>query len=270
VGGNVTSDGGAEITERGVVYSTNHNPTTEDSKVKNDTGVGEFTCDLTNLQEATTYYVRAYAINAKGTSYGGEVSFTSRALSGIENGYAWVDLGLSVVWATMNVGASGPEYRGNYFAWGETSTKSTYNWSTYKWYDNDGSALNKYYYKDNKTELEAVDDAATINWGGNWRMPTDAEWTELRELCTWTWITLNGVDGYKITSRSNDNSIFLPAAGCKTESGSSYVYYHGNYWSSSIHSVSSQSAWSVSFTSSNVKREGDLRYCGLSVRPVCP
>ncbi|MDY4512770.1 MAG: hypothetical protein SPE10_04900, partial [Paludibacteraceae bacterium] len=125
------------------------------------------------------------------------ISFTAPA-SDPANGHEYVDLGLSVKWATCNVGASKPEEYGNYYAWGETTTKSTYNWSTYKWCNGSKTTLTKYNTSssygtvDNKTVLELADDAARANWGGAWRMPTDAEWTELRENCTWTWITKNG------------------------------------------------------------------------------
>ena len=277
VGGNVTEDGGAEVIERGIVYSTNQNPTVADSKVTNGSGLGEFTCDLIDLQDATTYYARAYAINEKGTAYGEEVSFTSRALSGTENGYAWVDLGLSVVWATMNVGASSPEEHGGYYAWGETEPKEVYDWSTYKWCNGSSTSLTKYNTNsnngtvDNKTQLELTDDAAYINWGGNWRMPTDAEMTELREQCTWTWTTQNGENGYKVTSKSNANSIFLPAAGYRGGNSFINVGNSGFYWSSSLRTDSPYGAWYVSVSYlGNVRRGNDYRYSGHSVRPVCP
>ena len=235
VGGNVMDDGGTEVIERGVVYSTSQNPTREDSKVTSGSGLGKFTCNLTNLQDGTTYYARAYAINEKGVAYGEEVSFTTKALSGIENGYIWVDLGLSVKWATMNVGASKAEDYGGYYAWGETEPKEVYDWSTYKHCRGSLTTLTKYNTLssygtvDNKMELDAIDDAAVVNWGGSWRMPTDAEMTELRNNCTWTWAIQNGVKGYKVTSKTNGNSIFLPAAGYRCDSplysAGSFGYY---------------------------------------------
>ncbi|MDY4512785.1 MAG: hypothetical protein SPE10_04975, partial [Paludibacteraceae bacterium] len=125
------------------------------------------------------------------------------------NGHEWVDLGLpsGLKWATCNVGATKPEEYGNYFAWGETEPNTTYDWNTYKWATATWDATDEFWdlatltkyntdsdYStvDNKTVLELADDAARANWGGAWRMPTDAEWTELRENCTWTWITKNG------------------------------------------------------------------------------
>lgn len=107
--------------------------------------------------------------------------------SGMENGHEWVDLGLSVKWATCNVGAIQPEEFGDYFAWGEVETKAIYNWDTYKYYDDFN--LTKYTSNDSKTVLDPEDDAATVNWGGAWRMPTKAEQDELRNNCTWDWTT---------------------------------------------------------------------------------
>ena len=278
VGGNVTEDGGASVTERGICYSTSANPTTANTKVTSGSALlGQFTCNLIDLQDATTYYARAYAINEKGTAYGEEVSFTTKALSGIENGYTWVDLGLSVKWATMNVGASKAEDYGGYYAWGETATKTTYDWSTYEHCRGSETTLTKYNTKssygtvNNKTQLELSDDAAYVNWGGAWRMPTDAELTELREQCTWTWTSQNGVNGYKVTSKSNGNSIFLPAAGCRYDSSlDDATGSFGGYWSSSLNTDYPGGAWYVYLGSNSVVGDYFERYLGLSVRPVCP
>ena len=277
--GNVTNDGGSNVTERGVVYATTQNPTTADNKVSNGSGMGTFTCNLIDLQPNTTYYVRAYATNEVGTAYGEEVSFTTKEVSvsdptGTENGYAYVDLGLSVKWATMNVGASSPEDYGDYFAWGETEPKTTYNWSTYKWCNGSSSTLTKYNNSssygivDNKTQLELTDDAARANWGGSWRMPTDAEMTELRSNCTWTWTTQNGVNGYKVTSKSNGNSIFFPAAGSCSGSSLDYAGSYGLYWSSSLYTYYPNLAWYMSVNSGYVDRQYYHRYRGHAVRPV--
>ena len=277
VGGNVTNDGGAEITERGICYSTSTNPTIANTKISNGSGIGAFTCNLTDLQNETTYYVRAYAVNAKGTAYGEEVSFTTLKAP-FENGHEYIDLGLSVKWATMNVGANSPEEHGDYFAWGETQPKATYDWSTYKykWCNGSETTLTKYNTDssygtvDNKTQLDLSDDAAHVNWGGDWRMPTDAEWTELREQCTWTWTTQNGVKGYKVTSKSNGNSIFLPAAGYRVNSDLGYAGSDGYYWSSSLYTDSPSEAYVLGFDSGSVGRYSNYRCCGQSVRPVCP
>ena len=285
-GGNVTSDGNASVTERGVVYSTNPNPliTNLYNTIKPcGSGTGSFTCDLTNLQPNTTYYVRAYATNSMGTAYGEEVSFTTEEEetvvsdpTGAENGYGYVDLGLSVKWATCNVGASSPEEYGDYFAWGETEPKSIYDWSTYKYCNGSETTLTKYCTSssngtvDNKTTLELSDDAARANWGGSWRMPTAAELTELIDNCTRTWTTQNGVKGYKVTSKKNGNSIFLPAAGNRSGSLLDEAGSGGYYWLSSFSTGRPDCAWDLEFYLDSVYVVINYRCYGQSVRPVCP
>ena len=196
--------------------------------------------------------------------------------SGMENGHEWVDLGLSVKWATCNVGAIQPEEFGDYFAWGEVETKTIYNWSTYK-YGSDSHQLTKYCnnsdfgkdgFTDNKTVLDPEDDAATANWGGAWRIPTIAEQQELINNCTWTWTTQNGVNGYKVTG-PNGNSIFLPAAGYIGVGTLHDAGSYGNYWSSSLNSDYPNAAYFVGFYSDYAGRDSYYRSCGQSVRPVC-
>ena len=194
--------------------------------------------------------------------------------TGTANGHEWVDLGLSVKWATCNVGATKPEEYGDYYAWGETTPKDYYDWSTYKWcngsYDNQTKYNTSSIYGtvDNKTVLELADDAAHANWGGAWRMPTDAEWTELRENCTWTWTIKNGVNGYEVKSEANGNSIFLPAAGFRGGDGVGGAGSYGLYWSSSLVTDDPNYAWHVLFDSGSVDGYNDGRYYGQSVRPV--
>ena len=195
-----------------------------------------------------------------------------------ENGHAYVDLGLSVKWATCNVGATTPEGYGDYFAWGETKRKGDYDWSTYKWCNGDEYSMTKYctssYYGtvDNKTTLELTDDAARVNWGGKWRMPTKAEYDELCNTsnCTWTWTTQNGVNGYKVTSKKNGNSIFLPAVGSRGNGGIlSDEGRDGYYWSSSLSTGGGDYAYRVHFYSMYVGGGTIGRYRGQSVRAVC-
>ena len=191
--------------------------------------------------------------------------------------YVAVDLGLSVKWATCNVGASKPEEYGDYYAWGETEPKTTYSWATYKWCNGSNITLTKYNTKsscgtvDNKTVLELADDAARVNWGGAWRMPTDDEWTELRENCTWTWTddyNGTGVKGRIVTSKTNGNSIFLPAAGFRGSDDLSRAGDYGYYWSSSLYTDHPNGAWDVGFYSDDVRRNDGSRFYGCSVRPV--
>ena len=193
--------------------------------------------------------------------------------------YAVVDLGLpsGLKWAACNVGATTPEEYGNYYAWGETEPKTTYTWATYKWCNGSNTTLTKYNTDsdygtvDDKTVLDPEDDAARTNWGGAWRMPTDAEWTELRENCEWTWTddyNGTGVNGRIVTSNINGNSIFLPAAGCRGYDGLVYAGRYGYYWSSSLDTGYPGDAWVVFFDSGSVYRFSNGRYFGLSVRPV--
>lgn len=214
------------------------------------------------------------------------------------NGHEYVDLGLpsGLKWATMNVGATTPEAYGDYFAWGETEPyyteghsqdnpcsnwntgKTGYNEVNYKWYNvSDVSrSLTKYCtfsgygIVDNKTTLELADDAARTNWGGSWRMPTMAEQEELLNNCTWTWTTQNGVNGSMVVSKTNGNSIFLPAAGehynnILREAGS-----FGRYWSSSLYTGDQYNAYYIVFYSSRGDWDADCRFYGRSVRAVCP
>lgn len=181
-----------------------------------------------------------------------------------------IDLGLpsGTLWASCNVGATKPEEYGLYFAWGETSPKEDYSWSTYKWCNGSSSNQTKYTGNDGKTELDLEDDAAYVNWGSSWRMPSRAQQVELREQCNWTWTTLNGVNGYMVTSKTNGNSIFLPAVGwCyKTRLGEQASWV-GIYWSRSLYRKPSI-AYSLYFSKSDVAWGDDDRCDGLSVRPV--
>ena len=184
------------------------------------------------------------------------------------NGYEYVDLGLpsGIKWATCNVGATNPEEYGGYYAWGETEEKKNYDESTYKW--RNGSSTSSYGTVDNKTVLDPEDDVAHVKWGGSWRMPTKAEQDELRNNCTWTWTTQNGVNGYKVTSKTNGNSIFLPAAGGRNGANLNYSGSVGYYWSSSLNEGYSYSAFNLYFYSGLYDWFDNLRYNGFSVRPV--
>lgn len=206
---------------------------------------------------------------------------------GTHKGHDYVDLGLSVKWATCNVGASKPEEYGDYYAWGETETKADYSWQTYKFRASGNTdsniRLNKYcpsnssYWggtgsPDNKSVLEAGDDVARIKWGGDWRMPTDGEWEELIDNCTVTWTTVNGVNGRLVTSKKpgyTDKSIFLPAAGYRKSASVNGAGIYGYYWSSALKAGDPRHASSVYFASGSIYYgNGYFRYYGNSVRPV--
>lgn len=191
--------------------------------------------------------------------------------------HTYVDLGLpsGLLWATCNVGANSPEEYGDYFAWGETTTKSNYNLSTYKYCNgNNYYSWTKYngnsYYGtvDNKTTLELSDDAAHVIWGGNWRMPTYEEFQELIDNCTWAWTSQGNHIGCKGTSKTNGCSIFLPAAGSRERTNLDEAGSQGNYWTSSLFSTT---PWYHYFNKSNWPKFGNNYYrtYGLSIRPVC-
>ena len=199
--------------------------------------------------------------------------------TGKENGYKWVNLGLSVKWATYNVGGDSPEHYGNYFAWGEVQNKSVYTWATYK-YGNSSFNMTKYNATDNQKVLSSTDDAAVVNWGGNWRMPTDEEWSELRSNCTWTWTSLNGINGYEVKSTLNENSIFLPATGYYDNNSLLSANVEGYYWSSTVDAIGAlngtkyyNTAYARKIVDGSVYRPSysyGNRYFGQVIRPVCP
>ena len=266
-GGGVSDGGGAVVVERGVCWNTSGNPTVLDFSTKDGSGLGSYISNITGLEYNTTYYVRAYAANANGVAgYGEEVSFTT--LERNANGHEYVDLGLSVKWATCNVGATTPEGYGDYFAWGETSTKETYDDDNCPTYELSISQLQSQGYIDSEGSLTSQYDAATANWGGDWRMPTYDELNELRNRCTWTWTTQNGVNGYKVTGPSGA-SIFLPAAGYRIGSSLYYAGSRGYYWSSSPSEYLVNVACYLSFNSDgHYMNYYGYRDYGQSVRSV--
>ena len=204
----------------------------------------------------------------------------------IVNPSTYVDLGLpsGTLWATCNIGASSPEDYGDYFAWGETegydSGKTAFSWSTYKWCKGSIRTMTKYCsnssygyegFTDDLNELELADDAAYVNWGPAWRMPSMEQFEELinSSYTTSEWTTQNGVYGRKITSLSNGNSIFLPAAGYRSGSSLDYAGSYGGYWSRALESVSMYGARGSGFDSSSIiAGRGNHRCSGQSVRPV--
>ena len=151
----------------------------------------------------------------------------------------YVDLGLpsGTLWATRNVGASNPEDYGDYFAWGETQPKESYSWKTYKWCDGDEWSINKYdptaFWDHDELELEPADDAATVNWGQSWHIPSQGQFEELCNSCTWQFTQRNGVDG-SLATGPNGNTLFFPAAGYRSNSSLSRAGTSGFYWSSTV------------------------------------
>ena len=195
----------------------------------------------------------------------------------------YVDLGLpsGTLWATCNIGAKTPEEYGDYFAWGETEPKEDYSWSTYKHCNGSYGTMTRYCqeskygyngFTDDLTELLAEDDAATVNWGSEWQMPSLDQIEELynKEYTTEEWTTQNGVDGCKVTGK-NGNSIFLPAAGYRNDKSFGQVGFGGHYWSHSLWGIDTfgSGAYYLSFTQrADLEERSNRLFIGCSVRPV--
>ena len=205
-------------------------------------------------------------------------------ISGNIDGHDYVDLGLSVKWATMNLDAHNPQDDGGYYAWGETSTKSSYTDKNYKFYDASKSGI---YFKKLGNDISGTQyDAARVKWGGSWRMPSDKEWEEIWTKCTHEWVVYRGVEGF-ISTGPNGNSIFIPATGFFVDSELERVGPYskspwGSYWSSTYYNGSYYGSETLinfeayAFRFANWEKddkisfypEGMSRYYGLSIRPV--
>ena len=187
--------------------------------------------------------------------------------------HEWVDLGLTsgTLWATMNVGATAPEEIGDYFAWGEIEPKEVYEWITYKWCNGTSDSMTKYCTSisgivDGKSELEPEDDAAYMNWGPQWRIPTYNQIIELVNECTWTWTSVNGKDG-RLGTGPNGNTLFIPVAGYRIHEDIKDPAW-GYYWSRNVYDYNANMANNMVFHSQLVFRGASNRHVGEPVRPV--
>ena len=257
-GGNVTADGGAEVTARGLCWATHLEPSIEDSFLVEGAGLGEFTCDITGLNENTRYYVRAYATNSVGTAYG-SVTTLKTTDDGTIAGIEYVDLGLSVKWAPFNIGATSPTECGDYFAWGEIETKTEYteaNSLTHGIYMEDIGGNPQY-------------DAARAIWGSTWRLPSREEIEEIVAECTWEWTSVDGMNGCKITG-PNGNHIFVPAAGCYIGAELKMLGQNGMYHSYKMCGDYVNFSYGFHFGegSDNYQLDWLYRAYGRSIRPV--
>ena len=272
-----------EAIEYGVMYSTDKAKLEVhegDIAFTSEIEGNEYKVTLRGLRSDKTYYycavVRIKLIN----NYGKVELFKTDKPN--EN-HEYVDLGLpsGTLWATCNIGANIPEDYGDYFAWGETMLPedNSYLWTSYKWSNSLNTTLTKYcndsYYgkdgfTDDLTELEISDDAAYVNWGGDWRMPSKEQFDELinSSYTTIEWTTLNGVNGRKITSKSNGRTLFFPAAGSRYDSSLGGAGSFGYYWSRTLPSFGPYYAWVMCFSSYSVLIDGNSRSIGLSIRPV--
>ena len=243
-------------------------------------GKGDYSAVITGLTPEKQYWYKAF-VEIDGNPYSGEIlNFTTLPKGAVDLGIEMTrgdGTTYKLYWAKSNLCKSGlcakPEDYGDYYAWAETSPKSDYYWSTYKFGEGPFSKYNtksSYGTVDNKTVLDPEDDAAHVKLGGKWRMPTDAEWTALREQCDWKWISDyngTGVSGSTITA-SNGNSIFLPAAGRWGAAGLDFAGSYGLYWSSTLLMSDPFGAWYAYFNSESFIRLYFTRYHGFSVRPV--
>ena len=194
--------------------------------------------------------------------------------TGYVNGHQWVDLGLSVKWATCNVGATSPEEYGEYYAWGEVRAKLRYDWDNYfdckdpkNWGENSAWEVYKIG-KETQIKSSSGHDTARENWGGNWRMPTYDEFVELSRKCNWIWSSEDGHSGYTVVG-ANGNSIFLPAAGCHRESNIFNEGVTGLYWTNALSLKDAGSAKSLDFDQKTHDTDYDrYRKFGISIRPV--
>ena len=259
-GGDIISDGGSPITAKGICWSTSQNPSINSNKTNEGSGTGSFTSNITGLNHNTKYYVRAYATNSEGTSYGVVKNFTTedKPSTGEINGHEYVDLGLpsGTKWATCNVGANSPEMPGGYYAWGELETKDYYSSDNCTTYD---------------VEMEDISgdpdyDVARAEWGATWRMPKPIEINELFNNCSQENVEINGKKCTKLISRINECSIIIPCTGWINGTNNGYYNSYGRYWSSTPYYYGNTNA--ISFTNSSSYQNSDARYCGLSIRPV--
>lgn len=256
----------SETPTLGVCYSADHaQPTVSDRTVSLSSEYGTKTISVSGLMSGTTYYYRIYVTLLGETYYGNVCSVMTLEEepdehSKIINGHRFIDLGLpsGLLWAETNIGADNPEDAGNYYAWGETDTTSTYTYKDSKWFEID--------HTDN---LTATEDAATVNWGSGVRMPTEDDFKELRKPtnCTWTWTTKNGMRGYQVVSNANGSEIFLPAAGYRQGSGLNWHGYKGWYWSSTPNDAYSANDFAIE-SGKSYGIHSDFRYYGLTVRAV--
>lgn len=282
-GGAAIVSGEIGLNTIGVCWSKESNPTIEDAHQNSSSWESSFVCTVTGLLPNTQYHVRAYVSNGSDVFYGDDKSFvTKKSGSGVVNGHEYVNLGLpsGTLWATCNIGANSPEEFGNYYAWAEVETSSSYDWNYYLYcrkgkennltkYCND-SNYGYYGFTDTLTVLEPTDDAASVNWGGGWRMPSNAQWEELFQNTTNSITNQGGINGWLFSS-SNGNNLFLPAAGALTGNGNSFESNQfGYYWSNMLSTSEPSSAFQKYFRVGGVHGLSGMARCiGLPVRPVC-
>ena len=251
----------------GIIYSTDNN-----SPVVGNLGDGHYSLFYTSnkgssqiikeLKPNTTYFARAFVSldeNNRNCIYGNTIQFTTK---GISYSTSYKDLGLSVSWATCNLGSSSPSNVGGYYRWGETTLSSSS--TSYKW-GSRSEGFTKYNASDGKTILDASDDAASVNLGGKWRMPTNDEMSELRNNCTWAQATRDGVRGCTVTG-PNGESIFIPVSeGITEELYAEFLTSELDTPTEEYHYVR---AFSYCYDADNIYFLSTFRFWGHPIRPV--
>lgn len=264
VSAEVLTDGGADVIERGFMWNKTDAGDNNTERVKVGEGLGTYSFKLLGLQEVTSYNVVAYAVNSKGEVVSEPVIFTTEANDEVIE-YEYVDLGLpsGVKWAMHNVGTTYPEGHGDHFAWGEIEPKATY----------ESGNCSSYYQDLGDISGNPLYDAAAAKWGNGWRMPTLEEMYELTQECTWTWVEDNGIVGYKVTSKTNGNHIFLPAAGFRVNDQLLDKDFFGYYWMSTPYEEEGaeptlNKACFLDMCSYQFYCNWSLRRNGMTIRPV--
>lgn len=259
--------------EVGICYSDeNRTPNYDDFKKELGSAMKNYSFTIMNVASGTTYYYRTYVKLLDEVYYSAVNSITTmgeKPQNSLINGHEFVDLGLpsGLLWAKTNVGAASSSDDGDYFAWGETASKSYYDWNTYKW-GSDYNNLSKYNSSDGKTTLDSEDDAATVNWGAPCRMPDSSEFEELCSKCDWSWNSnYNGTSGYLVTG-PNGSAIFFPASGFRYCDGLNVHGSSGYYWSRSLYLYNSSSGRALGFSRLFDHNVTGPRTDGLTVRPV--
>lgn len=266
IAGDFISLGFVEIASGFYAFSSNYAVTAQ--KLVN------FEVDIENPQDGDVlvYNGRTGKWEARHINFGGSDDNTEEIPE-------YVDLGLpsGTLWATCNLGAETPEGYGDYFAWGESTAKSVFDWSIYDYCNGTYNTLTKYCnmsqygnngFTDTLTVLEGSDDAATVNLGPNWRIPTKEEFDELIANCTRQWSSINYVDGMYFIG-PNGNKIFMPAFGVLYDEGEyTPIFGIGYYWSSSLNQENPSIAECLCFNGETCIVGGTSRACGMTIRPV--
>jgi len=297
LGGEVTNDGNSEVTERGIVYGTSHNPTIDDTKIEMGSGLGVFNATVGSLNKGKTYYVRTYAINSIGTTYGGEVSFNTTVLTGTftdsRDGrvYKWVEIGTQI-WMAENLAylpsvspSSGSSYSDLYYyiygyeGTSVTEAKVTTNYNTYGALYNWTAAMNR------AASSSASPSGVQGVCPSDWHLPSDDEWKELEITLGMTQAQSNAtngrgtdqgkqmkaISGWKNNGNGTNSSGFsgLPG-GYRTSSTGDFtsIGYYGEWWSATERVSDGSMTRFLGYDFNLVYRMYKWKTNGLSVRCI--